>query len=82
MVDGNDLYENIVGRDTGDQLRMILEEIGQGMALLTSEEQGFVVGVQANLDLGMPLTQANIATLLKIRNVMRQRAHLGSQSRG
>lgn len=83
MVDGNDLYEAVMHteRDPNAPVRAALAEIAQGMAFLTDQEQGFVVGVEANLDMHAPLTKRDRYQLGQILRNLRNKRHQATSSR-
>jgi hypothetical protein len=64
-----------VNQDASTPLRTIIESIGQNYLLLTTEEQGFVTGLQANLDLGFSVTRKDAEKLLRIQRAAIERAH-------
>lgn len=76
-MDGNDLYQAVVAeeRDPNSAVRAALAEISESITMLSEEEQGFVAGVQANLDLYAPITQQNRATLGRILQNLRNKRH-------
>ena len=79
-LDGNEIYGMVASEgldhDPFAKVKTVLEEIGPNMGFLDDADQEFIMAVQSNIDMSVPIDQSTAVRLLQVLQKARRLVHL------
>jgi len=79
-LDGNEVYGMVAGEgldhDPFAKVRAVLAEIGPAMGMLDEPDQEFLMAVESNIDMQVPIDQSTAVRLVALLQKARNLIHL------
>lgn len=79
-LDGNEIYGMVQGEgldhDPFAKVKAVLAEIGPNMGFLDEPEQEFLMAVQSNVDMSVPVDRSTAVELVKVLEKTRRLVHM------